>query len=103
MITDYQKARIVELYASGESTLKIGRLLQLSPTTVNGWLHRYGITLRGPRETSTTCQVRHDAFDELPQMPLTGLGFCSQTVQSAAMDDQGGLVFVCLSAIETNL
>jgi len=35
MLTDYQKVRIVELYASGESTLKIGRLLQLSPTTVN--------------------------------------------------------------------
>jgi len=29
MITDDQKARIVELYASGESTLKVGRILQL--------------------------------------------------------------------------
>jgi transposase-like protein len=44
MITDYQKARIVELYESGESTPKIGRLLHLSPTTVNRWLHRCGVT-----------------------------------------------------------
>ena len=35
MITDNQKARIVELYASGESSVAIGRLLQVSTTTVN--------------------------------------------------------------------
>ena len=75
MITDDQKARIVELYASGESTLKIGRLLQLSPFTVNYWLHRCGVNLRGPRETSTKCQLRHNAFDELTPGAAYWVGF----------------------------
>jgi transposase-like protein len=74
-ITDYQKARILELYSSRESTLKIGRLLQLSPTTVNRWLHRCGVTLREPRETSTRCQVRHDAFDEITPDAAYWIGF----------------------------
>jgi transposase-like protein len=78
MITDSQKARMVELYASGESTPKIGRLFQLSPGTVNYWLRRSGVTLRGPRETSTRCRVRHDAFDKLSRIQLTGLGSCSR-------------------------
>ena len=33
-VTDDQKVRIVELYTSGQSTLQIGRRLQVSPATV---------------------------------------------------------------------
>ena len=75
MITDSQKARMVELYASGESTPKIGRLFQLSPDTVNYWLRRSGVTLRGPRETSTRCRVRHDAFDKIVPDSAYWIGF----------------------------
>jgi hypothetical protein len=75
MITDSQKARMVELYASGESTPKIGRLFQLSPDTVNYWLRRSGVTLRGPRETSTRCRVRHDAFYKIVPDSAYWIGF----------------------------
>jgi transposase-like protein len=96
VITDDQKARIVELYASGESTLKIGLLLQLSPTTVNKWLHRFGVTLREPRETSTRCQVRHDAFDVITSDAAYWIGFLFAD-GSVRSDGQSGMVSVRVS------
>jgi len=101
MLTDYQKVRIVELYASGESTLKIGRLLQLSPTTVNRQLHRFGVTLREPRETSTRCQVRHDAFDEISQDAAYWIGFLFAD-GSVSSDGQSGRVSVRVSERDRN-
>ena len=74
-ITEDQKAFIVKLYASGETTVQIGQYLQVSPSTVNYWLHRRGVTLRGPRETSTRCKVRHDALDELTPSAAYWIGF----------------------------
>jgi intein-encoded DNA endonuclease-like protein len=74
-ITEDQRVLMVKLYASGETTVQIGERLQVSPTTVNRWLHRCGITLRGPRETSTRCQLRHDAFDELTPSAAYWIGF----------------------------
>ncbi|MGZ6590259.1 MAG: helix-turn-helix domain-containing protein [Solirubrobacteraceae bacterium] len=71
-ITEDQKAFMVKLYASGETTVKIGQYLQVSPSTVNYWLRRCGVTLRGPRETSTRCELRHDAFDELTPRATAG-------------------------------
>ena len=101
MLTDYQKVRIVELYASGESTLKIGRLLQLSPTTVNRQLHRFGVNLREPRETSTRCQVRHDAFDEISQDAAYWIGFLFAD-GSVSSDGQSGRVSVRVSERDRN-
>jgi hypothetical protein len=101
MITDSQKARMVELYASGESTLKIGRLLQLSPATVNYWLHRCGVTLRGPRKTSTRCQVRHDAFDEITPDAAYWIGFLFAD-GSVSSDGQSGRVSVRVSERDRN-
>jgi len=74
-ITEDQKVLMVKLYASGETTVKIGQYLQVSPKTVNYWLHRCGVTLRGPRETSTRCRLRHDAFDELTPGAAYWIGF----------------------------
>jgi transposase-like protein len=74
-VTDDQKVRIVELYTSGESTLQIGQRLQVSPATVNRWLHRRGVVLRGPRETSTKCQICHNSFDELTPDAAYWIGF----------------------------
>jgi transposase len=74
-LTENQKSQIVELYTSGESTLQIGQRLQVSPSTVNHLLHHYGIVLRGPREASTKCQLRHDAFDELTSDAAYWIGF----------------------------
>jgi transposase-like protein len=73
--TEDQKAFMVKLYASGETTVQIGQYLQVSPSTVNYWLHRYGVTLRGPRETSTRCKLRHDALDELTPSAAYWIGF----------------------------
>ena len=74
-ITEDQKVLMVKLYASGETTVKIGQYLKVSPKTVNHWLHRCGVTLRGPRETSTRCRLRHDAFDELTPGAAYWIGF----------------------------
>ena len=101
MLTDYQKVRIVELYASGESTRKIGRLLQLSPTTVNRQLHRFGVTLRESRETSTRCQVRHDAFDEISQDAAYWIGFLFAD-GSVSSHGQTGRVSVRVSERDRN-
>lgn len=73
--TEDQKAFIVKLYASGKTTVQIGQYLQVSPSTVNYWLHRCGVTLRGPRETSTRCKLRHDALDELTPSAAYWIGF----------------------------
>jgi len=74
-ITEDQKAVMAILYASGETTVQIGQYLQVSPSTVNYWLHRCGVTLRGPRETSTKCKLRHDALDELTPNAAYWIGF----------------------------
>jgi transposase len=74
-ITENQKALMVKLYASGKTTVQIGQYLQVSPSTVNYWLHRCGVTLRGPRETSTRCKLRHDALDELTPSAAYWIGF----------------------------
>lgn len=74
-ITEDQKVRMVEFYTSGKSTVQIGQHLQVSASTVNRWLHRRGIILRGPREALTKCQVRHDAFDELTSDTAYWIGF----------------------------
>jgi Homeodomain-like domain len=73
--TEDQRAFTVKLYASGETTVQIGQYLQVSPSTVNYWLHRCGVTLRGPRETSTRCKLRHDALDELTPSAAYWIGF----------------------------
>ena len=101
MITDSQKACMVELYAAGESTPKIGRLLQLSPATVNYWLRRSGVTLRGPRKASTRCQVRHDAFDEIIPDAAYWIGFL---FADGSVSNYGGLgsVSVRLSERDRN-
>jgi transposase len=74
-ITEDQRVLMVKLYASGKTTVQIGERLQVSPTTVSRWLRRCGVTLRGPRETSTRCQLRHDAFDELTPSAAYWIGF----------------------------
>jgi transposase len=74
-ITEDQKAFMVKVYASGETTVQIGQYLQVSPSTVNYWLHRRGVTLRGPRETSTRCELRHDALDQLAPRGAYWIGF----------------------------
>ena len=66
---------MVKLYASGETTVQIGQYFQVSPSTVNYWLRRCGVTLRGPRETSTRCELRHGAFDELTPRAAYWIGF----------------------------
>lgn len=74
-VNEDEKILIVELYKSGRSTSQIARHLQVSRPTVSRWLHRQGVTLRGPRETSTKCQLRHDAFDELTVDSAYWIGF----------------------------
>jgi len=74
-VNEDEKIFIVELYKSGRSTSQIARHLQVSPPTVSRWLHRQGVTLREPRETSTKCQLRHDAFDELTVDSAYWIGF----------------------------
>jgi len=46
-VTGEQKIRMVEFYASGESTAQTGQRLQVSNLTVNPWLHQLGVVLRG--------------------------------------------------------
>jgi transposase-like protein len=74
-VTEDQKTLMIELYRSGDSTLQVARRLQISPTTVNHRLHCSGIALRGPRETSVKCRLRHDAFDELTTDSTYWIGF----------------------------
>src|SRR5882757_9667965 len=71
-ITEDQKVLMVELYASGESTAKIGQRLQVSDSSVNIYLHRLGVVLRGPRPKR---QIRHDAFGELTPDAAYWIGF----------------------------
>jgi transposase len=71
-ITENQKVLMVELYASGESTEKIGQRLQVSASSVNIYLHRLGVALRG---RPSRRQIRHDAFDELTPDAAYWIGF----------------------------
>jgi intein-encoded DNA endonuclease-like protein len=66
---------MVELYASGKSTVQIGQILQVTPTTVRRWLIRSGVTLRGQREASTRCELWHNALDELTPVAAYWVGF----------------------------
>ena len=74
-LTSDQRVCIVELYTSGESTVQIGQRFQVSPATINYWLHRSGVVLRGRQETSTKCQLRHGAFDKLTPAAAYWIGF----------------------------
>src|SRR5690348_15514045 len=96
MITSDQNALIVKLYASGESTVKIAGRLGVSTTAVNYWLHRCGVTLRGPRETSMRCQIRQDAFDELTPEAAYWIGFLFAD-GSVGISGQSGRVSVRVS------
>jgi hypothetical protein len=55
--------------------VQIGQRFQVSYSTINQCLRRCGLVLRGPRETSTKCQLRHDAFDELTPDAGYWIGF----------------------------
>lgn len=73
-LTEDQKKRVVELYATGQSTAQIARRYQVSVTTINHLLHRCNVVLRGERKRSTY-QLRHDAFDELTSDAAYWIGF----------------------------
>jgi intein-encoded DNA endonuclease-like protein len=73
-LTEDQKTYVVELYASGQSTVQIAKRLQVSATTINHLLHHRNVVLRGPRKRSTY-QLRHDAFDELTPDAAYWIGF----------------------------
>jgi RIO-like serine/threonine protein kinase len=73
-LTEDQKTRVVELYASGQSTVQIARRFQVSVTTINHLLHRRNVVLRGRRKRSAY-QLRHDAFDELTPDAAYWIGF----------------------------
>jgi hypothetical protein len=74
-LTEDQKTRIVELYASGQSTVQIAPRFQVSVSTINNLLHRRNVVLRCVRDTSTKYQLRHDAFDELTPDAAYWIGF----------------------------
>lgn len=74
-LTEDQKTCIVELYASGQSTVQIAPRFQVSVSTINNLLHRRNVVLRCMRDTSTKYQLRHDAFDELTPDAAYWIGF----------------------------
>lgn len=74
-LTEDQKTRIVELYASGQSTVQIAPRFQVAVSTINNLLHRRNVVLRCVRDTSTKYQLRHDAFDELTPDAAYWIGF----------------------------
>jgi transposase-like protein len=74
-LTEDQKMRIAELYASGESTVRIAQRFQVSASTIRHLLHRRNVTLRSRHGNSTKCQLRHDAFDELTPDAEYWIGF----------------------------
>lgn len=74
-LTEDQKTRIVELYVSGESTVRIAQRFQVSASTIGHLLHRRNVALRSRRGNSTKCQLRHDAFDELTPDAAYWIGF----------------------------
>lgn len=97
-VTEDQKVRMVELYASGESTTQIGQHLQVSTSTVNQWLHRLGVVLRG---RSARRQIRHDAFDELTPDTAYWIGFLFAD-GSVSSCGQSGTVSVRVSERDRN-
>src|ERR1051326_6709338 len=86
---------------SGESTPKIGQRFGTSHVTISRWLRYSGVTLRGPKETSTKCQLRHDSFDELTSDASYWIGFMFAD-GSVTSSGQSGRVSVRVSERDRN-
>jgi transposase len=74
-LTEYQKTRIVQFYASGQSVAQLAKRFQVSVSTVHDLLHCHNVVLHSPQETAKKYQLRHDAFDELTPDAAYWIGF----------------------------
>ena len=74
-LTEDQKKRIVEFYASGQSVAQLAKRFQVSVSRVHDLLHCHSVVLHSPQETAKKYQLRHDAFDELTPDAAYWIGF----------------------------
>lgn len=101
MITDDQKALIVKLYASGESTVRIARRLGFPLLQSTTGCIAAALLFEDPARPRYGARFAKMHSMSLLQRPPTGLGSCSQMAQSASADNREGLVFAFLSATKT--
>lgn len=63
LLLDEQK--IVELYKNGNSTIKIGKQMNCSSTTIRKILHRNNIKIKSNKEYRTTYSFNHNFFSSI--------------------------------------
>lgn len=60
-----QKQKIIDLYNSGISTVKIGEMFEMKASNVAGYLKRGGVELRSNKQNSRKFELNHEYFDTI--------------------------------------